>query len=558
MLTTNKQHINRLLSILEQAGINDYVISPGSRNAPLVIALASRKGVNCYSVVDERSAGFYALGMAIQTGKPCAVVCTSGSAVLNYAPAVAEAYYQKVPLLVLSADRPRNMVDIGDSQTINQEGVFRNFCRKSFQLNEEPLSQDDLIHNRRMISEACSLLSSSSPEPVHINIPLVEPLYVESHDAESDFLIRKHLLVPCLSSSQKELFKKQWETSTKRMIIVGQMNKPSEELNKTLERLSLEQDTVVLTETTSNVHSDTFVSCIDRTITGMTDTDKNQLAPNLLIYIGGAIVSKKIKAYLRESSPTYSWFVNESGEFMDTFLNLTDVIPCEATGFLSSFIESPIKSAGYSGLWKNLSDKKSMEKADFLNSAPYSDLKVFEFLLKNLPQGANLHVANSSPIRYVQLFDAENTYHYYSNRGVSGIDGSLSTAVGFSLKNKGQNFFITGDLSLLYDSNGLLYQSLPNNLKIIAINNGGGGIFDIISGSGNTHCLDNFIATRHERGFSDLAAMYQLNYFSADSLTSLKECFEKFLAVQQVSILEIKTDARLSADILKKYFADKI
>lgn len=554
-MTTAKTHINHLIAYLKQAGIRDIVISPGSRNAPLVIALTSDDSFRCYSIVDERSAGFYALGISIATKSPTVVVCTSGSALLNYAPAVAEAYYQHVPLLVLSADRPTHLIDQGDGQTINQKGVYKNYCKASFHLEEEPVDKQALQLNKKYVSEAISLMMNAPRGPVHINVPLKEPLYdlIEKGTVD-DSISFSPPSENKLSSEQVNQLLSIWNGADKKMIIVGQQEVENK-LTPLLEELSTRHDTVVLTETTSNIHSDKLITTIDRTITGIPENQRENFKPDLLLYTGGAIVSKKIKAFFRQHNPEHCWFVDESGDRMDTFKSLTEIVQTNPFSFFQILHDSTApKAKGYVHQWNEVRDRNRKIHQEYLREIPFSDLKVFDYLMHHIPDGAFLHIANSSPIRYTQLFDYDKDYRFLSNRGVSGIDGSLSTAAGFALQNDDLNIFITGDLSLMYDSNGYWSLHFPKNLKTIVINNGGGGIFDIIPGPDNTKALDQYIATRQDVSFSKLAALFDLDYFYSDDESSIVSALNMLLNSPGSALLEIKTHGKESGHVLRNYF----
>ena len=289
-MTSSKTNVSLLANIFIKRGLSDIIISPGSRNAPLVIAFAGRKDIRALSIVDERSAAFFALGMAQQLGRAVAIACTSGSAVLNYAPAIAEAYYQKIPLLVLTADRPPELIDHGDGQTIRQKDVYRNYIKKSFEL---PVVVDDPATFQiaeQVINRAIDETMIPEPGPVHINIPLREPLYGKTDEDISGraFHIEQVLEEP--DDEEMEVISKRWNNSEKVLIITGQMS-PDSILNGRLKALAKLDNIVVLSETTSNLVGHNFIDCIDNVVSTIDDDESSDFQPDLLISLGGQVVS---------------------------------------------------------------------------------------------------------------------------------------------------------------------------------------------------------------------------------------------------------------------------
>jgi 2-succinyl-5-enolpyruvyl-6-hydroxy-3-cyclohexene-1-carboxylate synthase len=562
--------------------IEHIVISPGSRNAPLIIGFTNDPFFKCYSIVDERSAAFFALGIAQQVQHPVALVCTSGSALLNYYPAIAEALYSEIPLVVLSADRPKNFIGIGDGQTINQNEVFANHILESANLKldlkdeyklpddadlpifkslEDKLErflgiqQDIQSFNETEINTAI-LKSIHKSGPVHINIPFDEPLY-EMVDTLSVKV--KPLKLDGKSKRAEDFEIKQcmddWNDASKKMILIG-VNQPNSVRPKWLDDLANDDSVIVFTETTSNVHNDEFFPSIDKIIWTLDDEGFKKLQPDILLTFGGMIVSKKIKAFLRKFQPKQHWHIGEN-EANDTFFCLQKHIKTAPNTFFHLFlpkITHYVKS-NYKPYWNFVKDYRSKKHHDYLKQIPFSDLKVFDMVLKSLPDDIILQLSNSATVRYTQLFDLNKTLRVFCNRGTSGIDGSTSTAIGCATVNNRPTTFVSGDLSFFYDSNALWNNYIPKTFRIIVINNQGGGIFRILPGHKNTDNFDYFFETKHDKTAKQLCKMHHIEYASASNENQLKFKLKGFYSESdQPRLLEIFTPRTINDEVLLNYF----
>ncbi|MGL6127369.1 2-succinyl-5-enolpyruvyl-6-hydroxy-3-cyclohexene-1-carboxylic-acid synthase [Chryseobacterium artocarpi] len=548
---SSKRSIQILAHLLQQYGISDIVISPGSRNAPLAIHFSEVDSFNCYSIVDERSAAFVAMGMAKSEKKPAAITCTSGSAVVNYYPAITEAFYQNIPLLVLTADRPTDFVDIFDGQTIRQKDVFHQHSYGDFQLLEDSKENAEDI-NFDTIKKAIELCFEKQG-PVHINIPLEEPLYdlvselptfptVEKTIKHKDYEIPSNLVAD-------------WHTSQRIMILVGTKDY-SPELENQLTQLVKNHSVVVLSEANSNLYHEKFFRHIDRYIFNFTEEDYKTYAPDLLITVGQNVVSKKVKQFLRSARPKQHWHLDEVWQ-PDTYFSLTEKIEVKPEVFFSKLLKFiNLEPRPYFNLWDVLRDKKDAKHEQFLNTVEFSDFYFFNKAAQTIPENYNIHVSNSSGIRYAQLFDFGKR-KIYCNRGTSGIDGSTSTAMGFAIKNANPTLLITGDLSFFYDINGLWNQYIPPFVRIMIFNNGEGNIFKIIPGPGNANpnTLDEFIATKHRKHAEHLAKHFGFSYVKVEDELTLDRVLENFFKPDaQPKILEVNTYGKNSADVQKAYF----
>lgn len=557
MQTTSFTHIAQLVDLCVQAGITQVVLSPGSRNAPLIIAFDEHPNIQTFLIHDERVAAFFALGLAESSKKPVAICCTSGSAPLNYAPALSEAYYRNIPLLVLTADRPTALIDQGDGQTIRQKNVFHNYVKAEFELPDFTISNELELSNQ-IVQKALQNLIALPLGPVHINIPLGEPLYqiTESTVNSATFVAQNKTYQ--LTEKELALIKSEWIAAEKKLILIGQMNF-DQRLQQLIEIIGNDPSVAILVENTSNIQKfDKIVHCLDRTLALISEDEIDTFKPDLLITIGGAIISKKIKTFFRVNKPKLNWRVGIYSFEEDTYQSLTSSFVCSPINFFE-VVESIeyLPDSNFGNKWKQKDFIAAEKHSEFIKQSDFSDLKVFDWILDTMPESANLHMGNSSVVRYCQLFNPIKSVRYFSNRGVSGIDGSTSTAAGTSFNESSKlNLLISGDISFLYDSNGLWNNYLSPNFRIIVVNNGGGGIFQILEGSNTVKQAHLFFA-QHKANIESLCKTFDLNYYHADSVEALNSIVQDFYAVQhnqRPSVLEVKTFSANNSAILKSYF----
>lgn len=557
--TSDKLTASMLSAIAAAKGMRHAVISSGSRNAPLVIAFDAQKEIECLSVIDERSAAFFALGIAQQTNLPVAVICTSGSAVLNYAPAVVEAFYQKIPLVVITADRPPEWIDQDDGQTIRQQNIFSNYCKGSYNLPVDANHADDNWYAQRVISEAFNVATEPGNEgTVHVNVPFREPLYKEVEKVETDYKIIDVLNIQRrLPIEHEKKLLGTWSDSKKIMVIVG-LHKPYKELNNLLDKLAKNQSVVILTETTSNMQNDKFISNMDAVLDSLNEEDKKVLHPELLISLGGPVTSKKLKMYLRKYKPSQHWHISVSAAHTDTFQSLTHVLAADETYLFELLSEQhQDKTNRYAEHWQNISSKAHKELETYCSTIPFTDMKVMDIIMEHIPKNSDLHLGNSSPVRYANLFEADskNGIHYYCNRGVSGIDGITSTALGSAYATDKITTLITGDLAFFYDSNALWNKYLCDNFRMIIINNRGGGIFRLID-SKDTPLLEKYFEAKHSMKVEELVKAHNIPYYSAKNEDELKQGLDKLYTDHKgkPAVLEVFTPNEVNADIWAGYF----
>ena len=560
----------------------DVVISPGSRNVPLAIGFASNKKFKCYSIVDERSAAFFALGLSQKSKKPTILICTSGSALLNYYPAVAEAYYSEIPLIILSADRPEYKINIGDGQTINQSNVFEKNILYSNSLKQDcshateeiiksnlqkivndkadyskiEKLQKSIQKNNEEIIEIAFNLSINKMQPVHLNVPMEEPLY-EFNDSPSISVKVKKKTEKKPSLTDLDNFYKAINKASKIMILIG-VSDGNILSKKSIQKINSCSSIIVMKEHTSNVFNESFISNIDRLIGPIelqsnSDSLFDELSPEIVISLGGMIVSKKIKSFLRNYKPRKHFHIGNNIS-KDSFYSGVEHINTTANKFFEN-IDLNKSDSKYFEKWNQLDCSKLDLHNRYMKVINFSDLKVFEILTNWIPKKYNIQVANSTPIRYFQLFDLKNKNMMFANRGTSGIDGSTSTAIGSSVQNDSPVLLVTGDLSFFYDVSALWNKHIPKNFRIIIINNSGGGIFKILPGFKENNLFSEFIETQHNLSARLIAKMFNFNYTRVSTKFGLNLYLRTFFKnSKKPKILEIKTSSVKSTKILKEYF----
>lgn len=559
-----------VVALCEAKNIHHVVISPGSRNAPLTNGFSYNSTFSTYSIVDERCAAFFALGLAQQLQKPVAVVCTSGSALLNYYPAVAEAFYSDIPLVVISADRPIERIDIGDGQTIRQKNVFANHILYSANLHSEmpSLNTDKKLqqkqfesrkHNEREINLALNK-AIEKKGPVHINVPFYEPLYeVTEEQTVTPLQILPEVKSKLITEKNLQQYAGLWNKSSRKMVLVG-VNQPNSVAQEYLDRLAKDESVLVFTETTSNLNHPDFFTRIDTIIGPIEQSDNAQaqfkaLQPDILLTFGGMVVSKKIKAFLRTYQPKQHWHIDDKKAY-NTYFCLNKHFETSPDKFFSQFFPLVKNiSSEYRSEWVEVKQRRQELHEKYVKKTPFSDFKVYEALLKNIPKGYNVHLSNSSTIRYAQLFKLDPSFKLYCNRGTSGIDGSTSTAIGASCISEAPSVLITGELSFFYDSNALWNNYIKKDLRIIVINNGGGGIFRILPGNKNTENFDTFFEAVHQLKAKQLCEMYDFQYDSVTNMEELEVSLKVFYEEgKQPKLLEIFTPRKLNDEVLLSYF----
>ena len=549
--TTDKLQCQILVETMHFHGVNHAVVSPGSRNAPLIIAL-SRSHIKTHIVVDERSAAYVALGMAQQLKAPVALVCTSGTALLNYAPAVAEAYYQKIPLIVVSADRPQEWIDQDDSQTIRQFKALDQFVKRSYDIPARCDDDTAVWYAERIAHDAMMEATSLRRAPVHINVQLAEPL--NRLTTEPYKLRRIHHFPTYDGICRDDIIKLKEQLLHKRVMIIAGFMEMNEPLRQALNAIAANDYAVVLTETISNMADDFTINAIDRTLLAIDENDKRYY-PDVVITIGGAIVSRKIKAFLRKVKPDH-WYVGLNDVTVDCFQSLTRRIEANPDTFIPTLFQDSLTVKSFCTIWKDAHTAGLRRHHKYLEKIGWSDMKayetIFDFYQQN-PDNLIMHLSNGTTIRYAQLFGDLVIAPNFCNRGVSGIDGCTSTAIGAAMVN-GPAVLITGDMSFLYDISALSAITPKLQLKIVVVDNGGGGIFRFIDSTSSLPELEKYFVVKRNLDVEKVAASFGIKTYRADNADILFEQLSNMMVEDGPAVLVVKTDGKRSAEILKNYF----
>ena len=548
---SDKKNILQLAALLIEHGVSNIVLCPGSRNSPIVRTLANHPFFTCHSVTDERSAGFFALGLALHGGKPAAICCTSGTALLNIHPAVAEAFYQHVPLVVISADRPEAWIGQMDGQTLPQPGVFGTLVKKSVQLPEIHTEQEEWYCNR-LINEALLELNHHGKGPVHINVPLSEPLFqFTTPELPKVRVITRYQGLNVYDRNYDDLIER-LNKYNKRMMIAGQMSLIYL-FEKKICKL-LYKHFVWLSEHIGNrIVPGLPIKNFDTILYAAPEEEREKLAPELVITYGGHIVSKRLKEFLRKHPPKEHWHVSLDGEVADLFGCLTTVIEMDPFEFLEKIaylLEN--KQVEYPKVWEYKS--KNIPEPTFA----YSEMAAIGQLIHALPTESSLHLGNSSTVRYAQLYAIPDTVEVCCNRGTSGIEGSLSTALGYAFHSARLNFIVLGDLSFFYDMNALWHENLRPNLRILLLNNGGGEIFQAIPGFDMNEREHRYVTATHQTSARGWAEERGFAYTAVHNSEELEAALPDFTQTERPTerpmLVEVFTDKSEDIRLLKEYY----
>ena len=522
MLTSNPI-ILETLAVLREHGVKDFVLCPGSRNAAIVHTVCQVEEFRTHRATDERCAGFMALGLALATGRPAVVVVTSGSALANLYPSACEAFYQNVPVIFLSADRPQAWIGQMDGQTMPQEGALGKMVKMSASLPET-----DIWHANRQVNEAILEAQYKLPSgPVHINIPLSEPIYDFTTDAlpQARKIEYRETLLPQQNpgDSEREVPAEDWSNS---LLILGQAI-PTERLHPSLLRLTRMHITVI-GENLCNQEAELYTNAFD--------IDWSRMKPvERVITIGGHIVNKELKEFFRKNKPREHWHISHDGAVVDLFGCQTVAIKSDYTKALNEIFRDVNRKS-------HKLELPLKENTDTANKRT----ALIQELFDNIPPTSLVHLANSSTIRIAQHaklkehFNKKSGSSYrpyiFCNRGINGIEGSLSTTVGIAMAAPQYQkvFAVVGDLSFFYDQNAFWASPLPQNLHILVFNDGRGGIFNSLPVPQEPETSRQAIMGEHNLSARHVAMLHNIKYLEGE------ENLQEFISSEEITILEIK------------------
>jgi len=541
----SKQHITDLAELLKQQQVRHIIICPGSRNAPLIQAFQRDNHFHCFSIVDERSAAYVALGIAKETDRPAVVVTTSGTAVLNLAPAVAEAFNQKIPLIILTGDRPAEFPPQFTNQRINQAEVFGPNSRGYYAFPPEFENREAL---EKCMLNATAVLRTGcydQPGPVHLNFLLYEPLY---DDLPHKVMTRMPVItgkdtpgIPGISAQDVAVAVEYLEGQKKVLILAG-MAAYGKSVQTGLEKICAGYQVAVIAENLANLRGPAVITSPEIVLSAAPNITYPALKPDLVIALGGPIVSKKTRLFVQGPGHVLSLVPEGNPE------SLIQMILHELSD------ESQQKNT-YATLWTDMEQKTSEKASAYLQSAPFSNLSAMHLIMKQVPGNTTVHLGNSGVVRYSQLLPAREDLFYLGNRGTSGIDGSLSTAVGAAMVSENLHLAILGDLSFMYDSNALWNSNFPPNLKIIVINDKGGGIFRLLDGPDRMPFFKEFSVTHHPVEMEYIVRAFGMNILRANNDTTLEAGLDAlFTPGSDTSVLEVNTSGSENSSIFKNFF----
>ncbi len=571
MMTSDKFVAREIAALMVKNGVKHAVLCPGSRNAPLIVAINRHPEIASYSMIDERSAAFFALGWAVQIGKPVAIVCTSGTAILNFAPAVAEAYYRHVPLVVISADRPLEWIDQDDSQTIRQNGVIDNIVKGSWTLPAETGTSQQAWYINRLINDSLLMAKAYPQGPVHLNVHLDIPLGNLAEEGPNNSRAIS-VVRPEIKLETKQAREMAYELAQeKRVLVIAGFMPPDQKVSKAMARLAAMPNVAVMCEAQANVHAGKLpIYNIDTVLSVMDASQREVMAPDIVVTVGGALVSRFVKDWLRKEgarrkevgqAPLRHWHVGSDDYSVDCFQCLERRIEMAAPQWLAQITAfKPVGASGdYSQRWQEIKSKAKASAQAFAEDCPWSDFTAMKYVMEHTPEQWNLQLSNGTAIRYAQLFDYEHIHRIDCNRGVSGIDGCTSTAIGAAQGYAGTTMLVTGDMSAQYDLGALACPYIGRQFRMVVLNNNGGGIFRFVGQTARLEECEEFFCADVRLPLRDLAYAYKFYYFEARDAHQLEEQWEHFVSDLSVAaIFNLVTPPQDSADILRHYFKRKV
>ncbi|MBL0743743.1 2-succinyl-5-enolpyruvyl-6-hydroxy-3-cyclohexene-1-carboxylic-acid synthase [Chryseolinea lacunae] len=560
-MSARLQPLFDIAELCARKSLTHAILCPGSRCAPLTLAFARHPGIHTRTISDERSAGFIALGMAQHTKLPTVLVCTSGTAAYNFAPAIAEAYFSETPLLVFTADRPAEWIAQQDGQTIHQPGLYGQHVKKTFQLPQDYDHADSMWAINRIVNEAINLSLQVPQGPVHINAPFREPLYPAKDEtiaySEDVRVMEAHPAGSALTEEQKRVISTTWPAFNNVLIVSGQQHDDTNCVSS-LNNFFSTHNVPIVGDIICNLHAiEKVVRHADLFLGQSSAAVKKTLQPDLLITIGQSVISKNLKLFLRDYAPKTHWHIQPAGVVADSFKSVTQVFHASPTSFFNflSTLQFPDtfkqqKQNNYNKFWE-VEERRALRTLDeFFPQKEIAELEVVNEVIKQLPPDANLHLANSMSVRYanfIGLTASQKDIHVFANRGTSGIDGCTSTAVGHALASARPNVLITGDLAFFYDRNAFWHNYPLPNLRVVLLNNHGGIIFKIIDGPGTVPEADEYFVTQQKLNAKKLCEEFGFEHLKLDNKRKVKNLLKDFFEPDgQTKVLELESDSTLN------------
>lgn len=540
-----------LIGLLKKYGISHCVLSAGSRNVPFVHSVEEDPYFKCYSVVDERSAGYFALGLAQELNEPVVISCTSSTATCNYWPPVAEAFYQGVPIIVLTSDRDQQMLGQWEDQMIDQVGMYDRHVKKSVNL---PIinNKNDEIYCQRLLNEAfLELNHDGSSGPVHINIPT--NTYNVTFNVEKLPDVTKIERISLGDSSEIWDQKVQELKNAKRILVTcGQKSFVTDELKMSISEFFKKFNSTIVVDYMSNIEFEQGINTVVCMDSRYASVDKvKELLPDILISFGGQIFSE-IKVQFRKFYKKFKhWSIQEDGHVVDLYKNLTTIFECKPEYFFTYF-NNKVNSKNdfeYYNQFKNYADSVTIPEFE------YSHVFAIKEVVEKIPSNSILHLSINDSIRITNFFKLNPNIKVYANIGTHGIDGCLSSFLGQASANDKESFLIIGDLAFFYDMNALRLKNIKSNVHILLINNHGGSEF-YFNNIWRNKSSDLHTSARHSTKAEGWIKSNDFIYLSANDKKSFYENIDKFMALDNSKpvVFEVFTEMKNDADIIHNFY----
>lgn len=542
-------NVQVLISLLKKYNIKHIVISPGGRSTPFVHSIEQDDFFHTYSVVDERSASFFAMGLAAELKEPIAVSCSSGTAVSNFVSAACESFYQQLPLLMISADRNHNYLYQQEEQMVPQEKLMEGFSKRIITLRHVR-DEKDFWYASRICNEALLELTTGEKGPVHINY-IVENDYpinqgIVRFEKETLPNIKRIDRLSLEDSNEKWKSYAEKFKNSKILIVYGQNTPLSDAEIKMIEEFTNKYNCVISTDIISNLHVNHSINTYSICKT-LNQEEKNELSPDILITMNANSISmvKNVFAPMKENFQHIH--VSSKGEVSDPFKCLPDVIACSPITFFKKFAElgnDNLPEHSYYNLWNKYYQRVGQNGLLNNEELNYSALYVAQQLISKMPNNSLFHIANSMSIRMAAFFEPKEDINVYCNRGTNGIDGSMSAFIGQAHVSGKQSFLLIGDLSFFYDMNALWNKYVGKNVRIVVMNNSGGAIFYNYPGENNIPTIGKHIAAEHTTSIKDWVVSRGFKYLSATNKEEVNSAIEEMVKQDSDSpiILEAFTE----------------
>jgi len=557
---------------LAKLGVKHVCVSPGSRSTPLTLAAAYNKKLTCLKIIDERSSAFFATGIARTTGAPVALICTSGTATAEYYPAIIEAYQQRIPLIVCTADRPPELINRGANQTINQKNLYGNHIRFFADAGLPDTSGRKLESIKKLAVRAFAISSSTDKGPVHINFPFEKPFEPETYtdkipvNFEVKYIMKKELNSSSLVSPKEFESLFNIIAKAKRGLIIVGPDEYNTKFPQLINAVANKTGFPIFADGASQLRFGKYsknnvianYDALLRSVYYLKD-----FSPDLILQFGRTITSKGLEQFLEKTSAS-KYLINEFGDWFDPTNNAINALAIKPINFCRELLASnkilplTIEKKKWNKFITstNLSAEKIKEQIFAASTFP-NEPKTINLLLKNLPGKANIMLSNSLPVRDFDFFasNLDKNITVFHNRGASGIDGIISTALGIASVSKDPTILITGDLAFYYDLTSLLTAKQYNiPLVIILVNNNGGGIFQFLPVSKYKKVFEQFFTMPHSLSFKNFVKEFGGNYSLLKNQSDFKKHLTTALSAKNFSVLEIQTDAVSSLQLRRKYW----